>query len=87
VSPKSGRAVSRAAAAPYLDRLLVLPAFVVAEADASTSDVAGAFRLTGHFLDMHVWMPRQVDPPATRDRLIALVTEGGPEPAPDQIKG
>ena len=35
VSPKSGRAVSREAAEPYLDRLFVLPAFLVPrEADA-----------------------------------------------------
>jgi DNA repair protein RecO (recombination protein O) len=76
VSPKSGRAVSRAAAQPYVDRLLVLPAFLVEDADTSPGDVAGAFRLTGHFLDLHVWGPRQLDPPATRDRLIALMSEG-----------
>jgi DNA repair protein RecO (recombination protein O) len=75
VSPKSGRAVSRAAAQPYVDRLLVLPAFLVGDADTLPGDVAGAFRLTGHFLDLHVWGPRQLDPPATRDRLIALMSE------------
>jgi DNA repair protein RecO (recombination protein O) len=74
VSPKSGRAVSRAAAAPYLDRLLALPPFFVADDDGSVADVMAAFRLTGHFLDLHVWGPRQLDPPPTRDRLIALVT-------------
>ncbi|MDB5506478.1 MAG: repair protein RecO [Devosia sp.] len=74
VSPKSGRAVSRAAAEPYRDRLLVLPTFLDAEGPASNADIAAAFRLTGHFLDMHVWHPRQVEPPATREALIAILT-------------
>ena len=74
VSPKSGRAVSRAAAEPYLSRLLDLPAFLVDGGDASPRDLAAAFRLTGHFLDMHVWSPRQIDAPATRDALVAIFT-------------
>ncbi|HEY8596094.1 MAG TPA: DNA repair protein RecO [Devosiaceae bacterium] len=75
VSPKSGRAVSAAAAAPYLDRLLDLPAFLVDESPASASDVAAAFRLTGHFLHMHVWQARGVNPPPIRDRLIELLCD------------
>lgn len=73
VSPKSGRAVSRAAAEPYLDRLLELPAFLIDGGDASARDLAAAFRLTGHFLDIHVWQPRQIDPPATRDALVGML--------------
>ena len=74
VSPKTGRAVSREPAQPYCDRLLVLPQFLLADAPAEPGDVADAFRLTGHFLRMHVWEPRQIEPPATRDALIdALV--------------
>ena len=75
VSPKSGRAVSRAAAEPYLDRLLPLPQFLIGRADPGPGDVADAFALTGHFLDMHVWGPRQLAPPSTREALIALVTD------------
>ena len=77
VSPKSGRAVSAEAAAPYLDRLLELPTFLKgeAEADADAASLRAAFRLTGHFLDLHVWMPRRVNPPAIRDALIELVAE------------
>jgi DNA repair protein RecO (recombination protein O) len=70
VSPKSGRAVSRTAAEPYLPKLLVLPAFLVDGGDATPTQLAAAFRLTGHFLDLHVWSPREIDPPATRDSLI-----------------
>jgi DNA repair protein RecO (recombination protein O) len=74
VSPKSGRAVSRAAAEPYLDKLLVLPAFLVDGGDASARDLAAAFRLTGHFLDVHVWAARDIEPPATRDALVEALT-------------
>jgi DNA repair protein RecO (recombination protein O) len=72
VSPKSGRAVSRAAAEPYLDRLLVLPAFLVDGGDAGPPDLAAAFRLTGHFLDAHVWSAREIDPPATREAVVRI---------------
>ncbi|MBN9308183.1 DNA repair protein RecO [Devosia sp.] len=75
VSPRTGRAVCREAAEPYISRLLRLPAFLVGSGEATPEDVADAFRLTGHFLDMHVWMPRQVEPPTIRDTFVALVSE------------
>lgn len=75
VSPKSGRAVSRAAAEPYLSRLLQLPQFLISNADPSAEDVGNAFALTGHFLDMHVWLPRQLEPPAIRETFIELVSQ------------
>lgn len=74
VSPKTGRAVSREAAAPYAERLLRLPAFLVADTPASKAEIADAFALTGHFLAMHVWAPRLIDPPAVREDLIRLLT-------------
>jgi DNA repair protein RecO (recombination protein O) len=74
VSPKSGRAVSRAAAEPYLDRLFPLPGFLRSRETASPADLRAAFRLTGHFLDEHVWRVRMIEPPATRDALIEAVT-------------
>lgn len=77
VSPKTGRAVSREPAKPYCDRLLVLPQFLIADAEADQQDLLHAFRLTGHFLHMHVWDPRQIDPPAIRDALIEAVTKAG----------
>ncbi len=71
VSPKTGRAVSREPAKPYCDRLLVLPQFLVnGTAPVLPGDLLHAFRLTGHFLHMHVWEPRQIEPPAIRDALI-----------------
>jgi DNA repair protein RecO (recombination protein O) len=77
VSPKSGRAVSAEAAAPYIDRLLTLPPFLVTDSVAGADDLRAAFRLTGHFLDLHVWMPRRLDQPAIRDALIELVARDG----------
>lgn len=75
VSPKSGRAVSRGAAEPYLSRLLRLPQFLISSADPTPEDVGNAFALTGHFLDMHVWLPRQLEPPAIRETFIELVSK------------
>ena len=55
VSPKSGRAVSRQAGAPWADRLLPLPAFLrdgwPTGATLPATELADALRLTGHFLE------------------------------------
>lgn len=75
VSPKTGRAASAEAAAPYIDRLLALPAFLLEDSTLAPGDLEAAFRLTGHFLNMHVWTARQIQPPATRDPLIGLLTK------------
>ena len=74
VSPKTGRAVSRGPAKPYCDRLLVLPQFLISDAASAQADLMHAFRLTGHFLAMHVWDPRQINPPSIRDALIEALT-------------
>jgi DNA repair protein RecO (recombination protein O) len=59
VSPKSGRAVSRNAGAPYADKLLRLPEFLRDEqAPADSRDLADGFALTGFFLTRRVLEPR-----------------------------
>ena len=61
VSPKSGRAVSRAAGEPWRDRMLRLPAFLRAEWEAgepTQDELSDAFALTGFFLQRHVLEPR-----------------------------
>jgi DNA repair protein RecO (recombination protein O) len=66
VSPRTGRAVSRDAGAPYADRLLPLPRFLRVEdaarhganAPPSREDVFSGFNLTGHFLARDVLNPR-----------------------------
>jgi DNA repair protein RecO (recombination protein O) len=72
VSPKTGRAVSRAAGEAYRDRLLPLPAFLTESGRApAAGEIADAFRLTGHFLQRRVFDPRQMQLPEARARLIA----------------
>lgn len=70
VSPKSARAVSRAAGAPYHDRLLPLPPFLRdPSASVAAGDITAAFALTGWFLQRHATAPGRELPPA-RGRLL-----------------
>jgi DNA repair protein RecO (recombination protein O) len=67
VSPKSGRAVTRSAGAPWRERLLPYPAFLQNTNDeASAEEIAGAFRLTGYFLARDIFAPRGLPLPAPR---------------------
>ncbi len=79
VSPKSGRAVSREAGAPYAGKLLALPAFLGREGAAGfgLEDVLAGFALTGHFLEMHVLRPRGLEMPEPRERLIGRLARRG----------
>jgi len=80
VSPKTGRAVSRAAGEPYNDRLLTLPQFMVTNGGVATpepADILAGFRLTGYFLARHVYEPRGIAPPDARGRFLTLL--GGRE--------
>ncbi|MGB3407989.1 MAG: DNA repair protein RecO [Jannaschia sp.] len=73
VSPRSGRAVSRAGAGEWADRLLPLPGMLIG-GPATLEDVVQALDLTGHFL-INRLAPTLGDrpvPPA-RDRLIAAL--------------
>jgi DNA repair protein RecO (recombination protein O) len=79
VSPRTGRAVSRAAGEPYNDRLLALPRFMVEFGVAEpppAEDIRAGFRLTGYFLARHVYEPRGFAPPDARARFIALLGDG-----------
>ncbi len=71
VSPKTGRAVSLSAGEPYREKLLALPPFLLAEgATGDGAAVADGLRLTGHFLDRHVFVHRAGGVPAARQRLV-----------------
>jgi DNA repair protein RecO (recombination protein O) len=83
VSPKSGRAVSRAAGAPWHDRLLPLPAVLAGEAPVGTVAATGealaqAFRTTGYFLGRHVFEPRGLPLPDARAHFVAALTRTSP---------
>lgn len=75
VSPKTARAVSRAAGAPYGDRLLALPGFLLESGTGTpaAADIGAGFRLTGHFLVRHVHDPRRLAMPPERQRIIDQV--------------
>lgn len=70
VSPKSGRAVSRVAGAPYHDRLLPLPAFLREGSPGSRAEVSEALRLTGYFLEKYLLAPHGRQMPPGRSRLV-----------------
>jgi len=70
VSPRTGRAVSAAAGEPYRDKLLALPAFLLAEGAAPTADLIAGLALTGHFLDRCVFAPEGRTMPQARARFF-----------------
>lgn len=62
VSPRSGRAVSAQAAAPYLDKLLPLPGFLKESAIAQGwAEAADGLRLTAHFIEH--WLLQAIHQP------------------------
>jgi DNA repair protein RecO (recombination protein O) len=80
VSPKSGRAVSRQAGAPWKDKLLALPAFLrdrhighPSLRDVSQKDIADGFALTGVFLVRYVLEPRGLGLADARASFIAAL--------------
>ena len=73
VSPKSGRAVSRTAAAPWQDRLFRLPAFLSEAVTPTPDDIADGFALTGFFLGRHVLEPRGLAFADARDGFVSAV--------------
>lgn len=76
VSPRTGRAVSRAAGEPWKDKLLALPAFLSTKgASPAARDVMDGFRLTGYFLERHVTGPRGLAMPEARGRLLSRLAE------------
>jgi DNA repair protein RecO (recombination protein O) len=83
VSPRSGRAVNTEAAAPYVDKLLPLPGFlrpgqaVTADREQPQlvlEDIEDGLRLTGHFLDRHIFHGSNRPPPAARARFLEKIS-------------
>ncbi|MEJ2124505.1 MAG: DNA repair protein RecO [Alphaproteobacteria bacterium] len=68
VSPKSGRAVSAEAGAPYAHLMLPLPGFLLSGGAiaASPADIADGLRLTGFFMEQYVLTPRGQQLPESR---------------------
>lgn len=70
VSPKSARAVCRDAGLPYKDKLLPLPGFLIGTGEVSDAALADALKLTGYFLNRHVYETHHRSLPDSRDRLV-----------------
>jgi DNA repair protein RecO (recombination protein O) len=76
VSPRTGRAVSQEAAAPFVDRLLPLPAFLHgAQAERDPAAWLQGLRLTGHFLGRDAFGARNRAIPPARERLEHRVAD------------
>ena len=76
VSPRSARAVSREAAAPYKEKLLPLPAFLLPEAgeNLARQDILDGLKLTGYFLQSAVFAPHNQPLPMARERLVERIS-------------
>lgn len=78
VSPKTGRAVSATSGAPFADRLLPLPTFLLAsQVTPNLAEVEDAFRLTAHFLTRRIMEPRGLVLSDARAAFIASVRRSG----------
>jgi DNA repair protein RecO (recombination protein O) len=71
VSPRTGRAVSRAAGEPYRERLLPLPAFLLGRqaGEADAANLSAGLQLTAHFLNQWLLLPHDKRMPEARERL------------------
>jgi DNA repair protein RecO (recombination protein O) len=72
VSPRTGRAVTEAAGAPYKQRLLALPGFLVGRTGEQTeaSEILDGLALTGFFVERHVLAPHNMKLPPARTRFV-----------------
>lgn len=70
VSPKSGGAVSRDAAAGYEAKLFRLPAFLGSGGAADGPEILDALAITGHFVARDILTGRSAEPLAARERLV-----------------
>ncbi|MBF0247167.1 MAG: DNA repair protein RecO [Alphaproteobacteria bacterium] len=82
VSPKSASAVCREAGEPYRDRLLPLPGFLLARGGGAgtVGEVMKGLRLTGYFLDRHLFSPHGRAMPQARARLVERMARLANEP-------
>lgn len=75
VSPKTGRAVSRAAAGEWASRLLPLPVALLGQGPADGPEIAQGLALTGHFLARELAEMLNGRPlPEARARLVGLLS-------------
>jgi len=78
VSPRTGRAVSRAAGEPYKAKMLSLPPFMLSsQAGLGEGDVGRGLELTAHFLELFVFGPLNRPLPPARVWLVDRLRDSG----------
>ncbi|WP_120495441.1 DNA repair protein RecO [Kiloniella sp. EL199] len=70
ISPKSGRAVSLAIGEPYKDKLFPLPLFLLGREGGGAVEVYQGLKISGYFLERHLFHPHDKTLPSVRDRLV-----------------
>ena len=81
--PNSGRAVCADEAAPYAEKLLVLPGFLTTDRTSAPSaqDILDGLVLSGYFMERRIFWTLHKETPEARslflDRLRRIAEEGG----------
>ncbi len=73
ISPKSGRAVCADAAAPYIDKLFAIPAFLQGDGNIKTGDIKNGLALSGYFLEKRVFAAQNKALPQARKALAQML--------------
>lgn len=81
VSPRTGRAVSAEAAAPFRDRLLPLPGFLIGTGPAEPPAIVDGLALSGHFLGRSLFAATHAPLPQARERFIESYRRYAANPA------
>lgn len=81
ISPKSGRAVSADAGAPYKDKLLKMPAFLKNEGNwqYDGSQIKNGLEIGAYFLEKYIYKPHNRPLPIARLRFAELVRKSHAE--------
>lgn len=75
VSPKTGQAVCQKVAAPYINRLFILPQFLIKnEQKPSKNDIKDSLNLTGFFLEKYFLNTIHANLPKERSMLIEALS-------------
>lgn len=84
VSPRTGRAVRGSDAEDYLDRLFVLPEFIIdPSAPVTPNSIAAGLLLSGHFLERRLYNMINRPPSDARDVMVRRMERSGLARFPD----
>ena len=70
VSPRTGRAVTKETAKGYEDKCLPLPGFLISDEQADNAAIRDGLKLTGHFLERHLFAALHRPVPEPRQALV-----------------